>query len=73
MSEEGIASAFRLVPRTGVIFVTTEAQKRGFRTGDPAWCNLGQGQPETGPLPGAPDREIRDLSELPELLAPPPK
>jgi N-succinyldiaminopimelate aminotransferase len=59
MSEEGIASAFRPVPRTGVIFVTTEAQKRGFRTGDPAWCNLGQGQPETGPLPGAPDRVHR--------------
>src|SRR6476646_12300608 len=59
MSEEGIASAFRSVPRTGVIYVTTEAQKRGFRTGDPAWCNLGQGQPETGPLPGAPDRVHR--------------
>ena len=56
MSEEGIASAFRPVPRTGVIFVTTEAQKRGFRTGHPDWCNLGQGQPETGPLPGAPAR-----------------
>ena len=49
-----MGSAFRSVPRTGVIYVTTEAQKRGFRTGDPAWCNLGQGQPETGPLPGAP-------------------
>jgi N-succinyldiaminopimelate aminotransferase len=59
MSEEGIASAFRSVPRTGVIFVTTEAQKRGFRSGDPAWCNLGQGQPEIGPLPGAPDRVQR--------------
>ena len=59
MSEEGIASAFRSVPRTGVIFVTTEAQKRGFRSGDPAWCNLGQGQPETGPLPGAPARVHR--------------
>jgi N-succinyldiaminopimelate aminotransferase len=59
MSEEAIATAFRSVPRTGVIFVTTEAQKRGFRTGDPAWCNLGQGQPETGPLPGAPDRVHR--------------
>ncbi|HEY7373690.1 MAG TPA: pyridoxal phosphate-dependent aminotransferase [Polyangia bacterium] len=56
MSEDGIGSAFRPVPRTGVIFVTTEAQKRGFRSGDPAWCNLGQGQPETGPLPGAPPR-----------------
>ena len=28
------------------------ARGRGFRPGDPAWCNLGQGQPETGPLPG---------------------
>ena len=56
MSEEGMGSAFRSVPRTGVIYVTTEAQKRGFRAGDPAWCNLGQGQPETGPLPGAPAR-----------------
>src|SRR6185369_1942589 len=49
-------SAFRTVPRTGVIYVTTEAGKRGYRAGDPDWCNLGQGQPETGPLPGAPAR-----------------
>ena len=49
-------SAFRSVPRTGVIFVTTEAVKEGFQPGDPEWCNLGQGQPEIGPLPGAPAR-----------------
>jgi aspartate/methionine/tyrosine aminotransferase len=49
-------SAFRPVPRTGVIYVTVEAQRAGFRAEDPAWCNLGQGQPETGALPGAPDR-----------------
>lgn len=49
-------SAFRPVPRTGVIFVTTEATKLGFSPQDPDWCNLGQGQPETGPLPGAPAR-----------------
>jgi N-succinyldiaminopimelate aminotransferase len=47
---------FRAVPRTGVIFATTEANRRGFRTRDPEWCNLGQGQPETGDLPGAPPR-----------------
>jgi aspartate/methionine/tyrosine aminotransferase len=47
---------FRPVPRTGVIFVTTEAQRRGFTSADPSWCNLGQGQPETGELPGAPPR-----------------
>ena len=54
MSEEH--SAFRTVPRTGVIYVTTEAQRHGFSPSNPEWCNLGQGQPETGALPGAPPR-----------------
>src|SRR6516162_87354 len=49
-------STFRTVPRTGVIYVTNEAQKFGFSVGDPAWANLGQGQPETHELPGAPPR-----------------
>lgn len=49
-------SAFRPVPRTGVIYVMTEAQRHGYRPGDPEWCNLGQGAPETGPLPGSPPR-----------------
>jgi aspartate/methionine/tyrosine aminotransferase len=48
--------AFRAVPRTGVVYVTKEATARGYRTGDPEWSNLGQGQPETGSLPGAPPR-----------------
>jgi len=48
--------AFRDVPKTGVIFVTSEATKLGFSTTDPEWCNLGQGMPETGDLPGAPPR-----------------
>jgi len=48
--------AFRNVPRTGVIYVTSEATKKGYRPGDADWCNLGQGQPETGELPGAPPR-----------------
>jgi N-succinyldiaminopimelate aminotransferase len=48
--------AWRRVPRTGVVYVTKEATSRGYRAGDPDWCNLGQGQPETGPLPGAPPR-----------------
>ena len=48
--------AFRTVPRTGVVYVTKEANARGYRTGDPNWANLGQGQPETGDLPGAPPR-----------------
>jgi N-succinyldiaminopimelate aminotransferase len=58
-STDATLSAFRPVPRTGVIYVTTEAAKRGFRSGDPAWSNLGQGQPDTGPLPGAPARVER--------------
>lgn len=49
-------SAFRSVPRTGVIYVTTEASARGFDPADPEWCNLGQGQPETGEIEGAPPR-----------------
>ncbi len=50
---------FRSVPFTGVIFVMAEAGRRGYRYGHPDWCNLGQGQPETGPLPGSPTRVSR--------------
>ena len=57
--------AFRPVPKTGVIFVTTEATKLGFSTTDPEWCNLGQGMPETGDLPGAPAR-IHDVKIAPD-------
>jgi len=56
----GGISAFRKVPRTGVIYVMGEAAKHGYKSGDDpsedGWCNLGQGQPETGPLPGSPPR-----------------
>jgi aspartate/methionine/tyrosine aminotransferase len=53
---EGGPQAFRPVPRTGVIYATSEAAARGYRAGHPDWCNLGQGMPETGPLEGAPER-----------------
>jgi aspartate/methionine/tyrosine aminotransferase len=56
VSDDFTIPAFRTVPRTGVIYVTSEAHKLGYRSADPAWCNLGQGQPETGDLPGAPPR-----------------
>ncbi|HKB77786.1 MAG TPA: pyridoxal phosphate-dependent aminotransferase, partial [Myxococcales bacterium] len=56
MADEVVIPAFRSVPRTGVIYVTSEAHRRGYRSRDPSWCNLGQGQPETGELPGAPPR-----------------
>ena len=48
--------AFRHVPKTGVIYVMTEAARHGYRAEDPAWANMGQGQPETCALPGAPPR-----------------
>ncbi|WP_437329783.1 pyridoxal phosphate-dependent aminotransferase [Sorangium sp. So ce381] len=58
--DERAVHAFRKVPRTGVIYVTTEAARLGFKAGadegTDGWCNLGQGQPETGPLPGSPPR-----------------
>jgi len=56
MNDVAEVAAFRPVPRTGVIYVTVEAQRRGFSPDAPDWCNLGQGQPDTGALPGAPDR-----------------
>jgi N-succinyldiaminopimelate aminotransferase len=69
-----MTTAFRTVPRTGVIFVTTEAQKLGF--GGPQtseWCNFGQGMPECGALPGAPPRiESVTLTDLAHEYAPVP-
>lgn len=46
----------RDVPYMGVIWVVHEASKLGFVNGHPDWCNLGQGQPEVGPMEGAPPR-----------------
>ncbi|MCB0360255.1 MAG: pyridoxal phosphate-dependent aminotransferase, partial [Bdellovibrionales bacterium] len=71
-------SGFRPVPRTGVIYVMTEARRHGYETGHPDWSNLGQGAPETGPIPGAPERihsiaitdadhEYSPVDGLPEL------
>jgi aspartate/methionine/tyrosine aminotransferase len=59
MSSPAPIPGFRPVPFTGVIYVMAEAGKLGYRYGHPDWCNLGQGQPETGPLPGAPPRVHR--------------
>ncbi|KAG8929131.1 hypothetical protein FRC02_005968 [Tulasnella sp. 418] len=41
---------------TGVIYCTDRAMANGFTYTDPEWANLGQGAPETGPLPDAPPR-----------------
>ena len=56
---------FREVPYMGVIWVVHQAIQRGFWNGNPDWCNLGQGQPEIGDMPGAPER-IRSVTIEPE-------
>ena len=47
---------FKPVPQTGVIYVMQEAAKLGYKQGSQDWSNLGQGAPETGSLPGSPER-----------------
>jgi len=49
---------FHHVMKTGVIYATSRAQCFGFQMEDPQWANMGQGAPETGPLPGAPSRDF---------------
>ena len=60
--ETGFA-AFREVPRTGVIYVTTEAQRHDYSPSADDWANLGQGMPDAEHLAGAPPR-ITDLPVL---------
>jgi aspartate/methionine/tyrosine aminotransferase len=58
---------FRDVPYMGVIYVVAEAMKLGYHSDHPDWCNLGQGMPEVGVLPGAPPRAAKieiDVSDL---------
>lgn len=40
-------------PLPGMVGVMREAAAHGYVPGDARWVNLGQGQPETGPLDGA--------------------
>ena len=47
---------FRKVPKTGVIYVMSEAAKKGLNKERQLWANLGQGSPETCSIPGAPER-----------------
>lgn len=56
MTNNGVTSSFRSVPRTGVIYVMAKAAELGFRYGHPDWANLGQGAPETGEIPGCAPR-----------------
>ena len=49
---------FHTVMKTGVIYATSRANHFGFSMEDEDWANMGQGAPETGPLPGAPSRDF---------------
>ena len=65
------ASAFRDVPRTGVIYVMNEAARAGYRPANPTWTNFGQGQPEVGHIDGAPPRQtLIDVAEDDHEYAP---
>eukprot|EP00529_Nitzschia_sp_RCC80_P022917 CAMPEP_0113496770 /NCGR_PEP_ID=MMETSP0014_2-20120614/30290_1 /TAXON_ID=2857 /ORGANISM="Nitzschia sp." /LENGTH=476 /DNA_ID=CAMNT_0000390697 /DNA_START=82 /DNA_END=1508 /DNA_ORIENTATION=- /assembly_acc=CAM_ASM_000159 len=50
---------YHRVTKTGVIYATSRAAVRGFRADkEGSWANMGQGAPETGPLPGSPPRDF---------------
>jgi aspartate/methionine/tyrosine aminotransferase len=49
---------FHRVTKTGVIYATSRAASHGFRVDDSSWANMGQGAPETGPLPNSPPRNF---------------
>ncbi len=53
--------SFRDVPKTGVIYVMTEATKRGFISNRSEWANFGQGAPEIDSIPNCPER-IKNIS-----------
>jgi hypothetical protein len=41
----------------------------GFTYDDPKWGNMGQGAPEVGPIPGAPERpKVIDLEKMGEMV-----
>jgi N-succinyldiaminopimelate aminotransferase len=58
-------SVFNDIPDIGVVWVMDEASKLGFYHGNPEWSNLGQGEPETGEMKGAPPR-IKEFTIEPE-------
>jgi len=62
MALENPFSAFRPVPKTGVIYVMDKAQELGYAAGNAEWANLGQGAAETGRIPNCAER----LSQVPQ-------
>ncbi|ORY42503.1 aminotransferase [Rhizoclosmatium globosum] len=50
---------FEHPPTTGVIYVMDRAVAKGWKYGDKSWGNFGQGAPEVGHIPDAPERPTR--------------
>ena len=70
-NDERPFTIFRDVPASGVVYAVQQATASGYSRGDTSWCNLGQGQPEVGPLPGAPERiQSIDLEPLDHAYGP---
>ena len=57
-SKEQVFPMFHNVAKTGVIYATSRAAAHGFHADNPEWANMGQGAPETGPIPNAPPRDF---------------
>ncbi|KAJ3344582.1 hypothetical protein HDU83_005078 [Entophlyctis luteolus] len=49
---------FEHPPTTGVIYVMDRATAKGWKYGDKSWGNFGQGAPEVGHIPDAPERPM---------------
>ena len=50
----------RQVRQTGVTLITNKARTYGFGSPEEEglWANFGQGAPEVGPIPGAPEKSM---------------
>ena len=50
----------RQVRQTGVTLITNKAKTYGFGSPEEEhlWANFGQGAPEVGPIPGAPEKDM---------------
>ena len=59
-AEKGHDQFIRQVRQTGVTLITNKARKYGFGSQEEEgmWANFGQGAPEVGPIPGAPEKSM---------------
>jgi hypothetical protein len=54
---------------TGVIYCTDRAMANGFTYDSPEWGNMGQGAPEVGPIPDAPEKpKVIDIEAMGEMV-----